>query len=93
MCLWYISGNLRTVLSDGSVFFISLPSVAFDLFLIASILLLLRRVSIFRVLPFLLLLRRAGGRVRPESDDDAGHVVTSRAIAGCVRGQTVVQQL
>lgn len=77
----------------GSVFFIFMPSGAFNLFAIASILVLLRRVRVLLVLPLLLVLWQAGGRVWQESDDDAGHVVTSCPVARCVGGQAVVQQL
>lgn len=90
MCLWYIWGNRGTSSLWDSFF---LPLVTFRLFAVVSVLLQLGPFCLLLMLPLLCVFWINRGRVWPEGDDDAGHVVTSCPVSRCVWGQTVVQQL
>lgn len=70
------------------------PLITFCLFAVISVLFqLLGHSSLHLMLPLLCVFGVGGEWVRPQSDDNASHVITASPISRCVRGQTVVQQL
>ncbi len=94
MCLWCFWGRLGPAAPSGTVFLsFFLPLVTFSLFAVVSVLLQLGPFCLLLMLPLLCVICVSSGRVWPEGDDDASHVVTSCPISRCVGGQTVVQQL
>lgn len=74
-------------------FFFFFPLVTFGLFAVVSVFLWLRPFGLLLELPLLCVIWLGGGHMWPQSDDDAGHVITSCPVSRRVGGQTVLQQL
>lgn len=70
------------------------PLITFCLFAVISVLFrLLSHSSLLLMLPLFCVIGVGGEWVRPQSDDNASHVIAASPISRCVRGQTVVEQL